>query len=306
MKCNLCGSVRNSVFVSGIYEFDSRNYCLMRCEDCGLVFVKPLPSLSERKKMYSEKYFEENKVSGFRERGYKDDKEFYAERYKLILNRLKGIRGGGRLLEVGSAGGYFLNMARSSGYCVRGVEISKWAADFSRKKFGVDVFVGEVSDAGFKSGSFDVVVAGNVLEHVDDPMSFVREVNRVLAPGGIFVVEVPYFINSPYFRVARFVFGRVFKVGRRNKEFLEFMKINRYGPISPPYHIYEFSISTIKRGLAVNGFDILRIDSSFPDAALKHSLFVNAFLFCFSKLVSFLMGVFRINFCNVTVYARKR
>jgi len=305
MRCNLCGSERNKMFVERIYSFKNKNYNLVKCLKCGFVFVEPMPSANERREMYSEKYFEDNKVSGFREKGYKDDEEFYADRYKLILNNLRKIKPSGKILEIGSAGGYFLNMARDAGYEVQGVEISKWAVDFSRKKFGLKVFNGELENAKFLDGNFNIVVAGNVLEHVENPMKFISEASRVLQKNGVFVVEVPYFINSPYFPFARFLFGKLIHVNPENKEFLEFMKINKYGAISLPYHLYEFSLSSIRDYLKKNGFKIIKIDSTFTEPSLKYSSAVNLFVSAVYKSVNLLMKVFGIKFCNITFYAKK-
>jgi SAM-dependent methyltransferase len=57
------------------------------------------------------------------------------------------------------------------------------------------VFEGELLQAGFPDNSFDVVTAWHVVEHLQDPHALVREVQRILRPGGLFVVEVPNFAS---------------------------------------------------------------------------------------------------------------
>ena len=61
---------------------------------------------------------------------------------------------------------------------------------------GVDVVADLELGLPFDDASFEAVFADQVLEHVRDLVALVREVHRVLKPGGVFVVHVPYFRSS--------------------------------------------------------------------------------------------------------------
>jgi SAM-dependent methyltransferase len=96
----------------------------------------------------------------------------------------------GALLDIGCATGRFIGMARKRGFDVSGVENNARAAETARNQ-GLDVFCGDVADAGFERNRFDVVTMWHVLEHVRDPRGTVSEVARILRPGGWFVFCVP-------------------------------------------------------------------------------------------------------------------
>ena len=72
---------------------------------------------------------------------------------------------------------------------MRGVELSRTGAEHSRTPLGLDVFCGQLADA--PAGPADVVCFWDTLEHVPDPLEFLRQVRRRLAPGGVFALSVP-------------------------------------------------------------------------------------------------------------------
>jgi SAM-dependent methyltransferase len=98
--------------------------------------------------------------------------------------------GQGRLLDVGCAMGRFMGLMQSVGWTVSGIEIDPEAAAHARK-VTPDVFHGDPMDAPFAPGSFDLVTAFHVLEHLPDPVGVLRRMLGWLAPGGVAVVEVP-------------------------------------------------------------------------------------------------------------------
>jgi SAM-dependent methyltransferase len=78
------------------------------------------------------------------------------------------------------------------------VDISKYAADFVRRRCGVDVVHGSIDDARFPDASFDVVHMSHVLEHLADPLGNLRTIGRLLRPGGCLIVEVPNEFDNLY------------------------------------------------------------------------------------------------------------
>jgi SAM-dependent methyltransferase len=115
-------------------------------------------------------------------------------RARLMLRRLRWDclpwRGGGRYLDVGCGSGGSLGLARALGWQVAGIEIDA-AAAAKASRFGGPVHVGDADAAPFPPGSFDVVSAFHVLEHVVDPVALLRRMIGWLAPGGLVIVEVP-------------------------------------------------------------------------------------------------------------------
>ena len=114
--------------------------------------------------------------------------------YKRTLARLDRLRPLGpesRILDVGAAQGRFLIVCARLGYQAVGVEPWDQAREMAArlaKHEGVDITLHEgVAEALLlDSGSVDIVHAGAVIEHVDDPQTAFNEAWRVLKPGGVF------------------------------------------------------------------------------------------------------------------------
>jgi SAM-dependent methyltransferase len=157
---------------------------------------------------------------------------------------------------VGCADGAFLALAARRGWKAKGTEISAYAADFAEKASGAEIFRGELSDAGYPAGSFDVVTLWHVLEHMADPRRCLEEVRRVLSPGGLLVLAVPN-VNDILMRAAytaaRFRKPRLFSVNDRE------------------VHLYHFSPVTIKAMIEIAGFESISVspDKGITDAVKR-------------------------------------
>ena len=90
----------------------------------------------------------------------------------------------GRLLDVGCGPGLLLDEARTAGYDVVGVELSREAAQHARDALGLDVHEVALEDFDDAVG-FDVVVLADVIEHVDDPVGAIARCADLLRPGGV-------------------------------------------------------------------------------------------------------------------------
>lgn len=99
-----------------------------------------------------------------------------------------------RVLEIGCASGQTLAYLKERGAELTvGVEYSPEVAERARSR-GIDhVLVGDVEsiDIGFEKNSFDVILAGHVLEHLVDPWSLLRRLHALLKPDGRLVGALP-------------------------------------------------------------------------------------------------------------------
>ncbi|MFA0754087.1 MAG: hypothetical protein IMHGJWDQ_001870 [Candidatus Fervidibacter sp.] len=97
----------------------------------------------------------------------------------------------GRLLDIGCGNGSYLAMMKRLGWEVVGTEIDPKAADIATSSLGIFVHVGDLKDAPFEHASFDVITMSHVIEHVADPIDFLRTAARFLKPGGEMIVVTP-------------------------------------------------------------------------------------------------------------------
>jgi len=100
----------------------------------------------------------------------------------------------GRLVDVGCGNGTFVAATRDLGFDAVGIDFSEKAIAAGRRRFGLEqlypMSIEELRDR-FSAGSFDVVTAFEVLEHVDDVGAFLTELNSLLRPSGHLVISTP-------------------------------------------------------------------------------------------------------------------
>lgn len=190
--------------------------------------------------MYSKEYFEGDFRCGHAG-SYFDEKTHSPLADEKLINTIKRHKPAGKFLEIGCAGGAFLDAVRKAGYDVQGVEFSDDAAALAREKFGLQVITGDVTDGNFPDNTFDVVFMGDVLEHLPDPLATSREVYRIMAPGGIFVIECPMQTNTLFSRIGFAAYSLLGKKATVNM---------------PPYHLFEYRPASMAAMLRRAGFAI--------------------------------------------------
>jgi 2-polyprenyl-3-methyl-5-hydroxy-6-metoxy-1,4-benzoquinol methylase len=97
----------------------------------------------------------------------------------------------GPLLDIGCSVGYTLRAARELGLEPTGSDLSQYAVQTCREQ-GFRAEVGELSRLPFADGEFGIVTMKHVLEHTPDPRAALREVRRVLRPGGATFIAIPH------------------------------------------------------------------------------------------------------------------
>ncbi len=119
---------------------------------------------------------------------------FKAKRHFLRLalehNGVRASEGSLRALDVGCGTGAVLLELSELGFAAEGLDMSPLAKSFCEKK-GQRVTLGEATALPFPDASFDVVTALDMIEHVDNDEQVMKELYRVVKPGGTIVVTVP-------------------------------------------------------------------------------------------------------------------
>lgn len=270
--CFVCDTNEFKIFASNFYLLNGNKYDLIKCNSCGIIIVNPFPNPQELMSMYDSKYFNDCYDSGISNKGYFENVEFMTRRYEHLISKITKFKNTGKILEIGCAGGLFLNIAKQSGFEIFGVELSK---DISiSENLKENIFIGTLEEANFSTDYFDIIYMGHVLEHISTPIETILEVKRILKPSGILIIEVPSFVNSFYYDVLK-RFYKLFNIKPPSM-----FKIETEGKYLKPYHLIEFSPYTIKRFLIKLGFEYVQIeqDIPLPDIVLKKPDNIKEFL----------------------------
>ena len=218
----------------------------VRCRCCGLVQINPQPVPAAVARRYGENHGEdylayekanEEAFLRLQELALKDAGFFELEQMLLSGKTIpSGITApsGATVLDIGCASGSLLMMLKNRGWLVRGVEISGPQAAYCRER-GLEVMALPLEENRFPRQSFDVVLASHLIEHLNDPGNFVREVKRILKPGGRFFVTTPNITGLQ---------SRIFRSRWRSAIF---------------DHLYLFSKRTLRLLLENSGFTVERV-----------------------------------------------
>jgi SAM-dependent methyltransferase len=166
---------------------------VFECKGCGLWYVDRLlkPCAGED---LLHRHMSEHYVSAFAP-GYLDSLPSRAET-SLFSNATSSIRtlypDASCLLDVGCGTGRFLQFMKQSGdwRVLLGLEVSPFLAQRARAK-GLDIVMGDVQSVCFQDGSFDVVAMWDVVEHLARPLDALKQIHRILSPGGILILLTP-------------------------------------------------------------------------------------------------------------------
>jgi SAM-dependent methyltransferase len=114
---------------------------------------------------------------------------WYRERRKLVARSIRGLRPG-VALDVGAAGGGNTRVLQAAGWRAAALEYGEEGARVCAER-GIPVLRGDATRLPLAPESLDLVVAYDVLEHIDDDATAAKEVFELLRPGGLFLVSVP-------------------------------------------------------------------------------------------------------------------
>lgn len=166
---------------------------IVRCRRCGVAFAAERPSLQQAIATHGGDYFLANKDFIFPDG--KPDVFNYVMPRTLFFHALGMYAfrpANRRALDVGCGVGIMPRYLEFLGFEAHGVEISSWAVDYARRELGqTRIQQGTVEQAAFPDGHFSLITLVHVLEHLDDPLPTLRELRRILEPGGLLYVESP-------------------------------------------------------------------------------------------------------------------
>lgn len=211
----------------------------VECKNCGLIFTNPMPTL--------ETIIKGNDALNYvmKSRGtlsqYRGGKEF--------TFFLKKIKDKGILLDVGCAEGFFLKgIEDNSEWKAEGVDVIKAAIDFANEKLKIKAHFGTLDTLEECSNRYDFVRMNNIIEHVQNPVTFLKKTNEILKTGGLVLCSTPNGVQD----------GSVLKVANKQGTVLNLLE----------NHFFYYKPKTLKAIFESCGFEIVK---AYCDG-IKHSL----------------------------------
>lgn len=214
-----------------------RGFTIVVCRTCGLRYVNPRPTPEWLDAWYRHEYYEQGRAdaAGAEHLVHRDMKLATAH---LRLELLRAYRPAGRLVDVGSGGGFLVRAAGEAGWRAVGLEPSESASRSAVREEHIQVVTGRLQAAPLAPGRFDAVTMLDVLEHVLDPRAFLREARRLLVPGGLLLVETPNIAGC-----------------------VPALMGARHPWICPPEHLTYFTPGTLRRVIEESGFRVRVLQS---------------------------------------------
>ena len=229
--CLLCGSSQSEPFVTGndrLFGIAPGIYSLVECSGCGLVRLRPRPTPEQITSFYARNYW------------FAGGPLLELYRRTVLLDHVQfatatsnGDRG--TVLDVGCGGGLFLRMMKERGYDVLGLDFSAEAARIAREQNAVRVLVGDLPEVPIEPASCALITMFHVVEHLLDPIAYLRAAARLLRPGGRLIIQVP------------------------DRDCWEAVLLgSRWTGLDIPRHIHVFRSCDLKRLVESCGFEIVR------------------------------------------------
>ena len=235
IKCNICGGDDYKIIIRPKKKMGNKSISvfrstrgfqqIVRCNKCGLVYVNPRVDSKVLANLYLK---EDNSI-------YIKNTKDRTDTFRKNLNIINSFcQKKGNILDIGTATGLFLKIAKDDGWKSYGVEVNKAAVIYANEKYEANVKLGTLKKAKFNDNFFDVITMWDVLEHMPDPNKELEEIYRILKPGGFLIINYPDFSS-----VTAKIFG--------SKWWFIFLS-----------HLFYFEHDSINKILTKNKFEILK------------------------------------------------
>ena len=222
-ECIACGIAAQSV---PLYRG------IRRCHRCGHVYADLRLTDDELFALYNERFF-----TGAEFSDYAADERFFRKNFQLRYKELERFIDPARhkrLLEIGSAYGFFLDTVRAEFASAQGIDITEAGVTHAREYFKLDVVQGDFLAHDYGAQKFDVVCMWDTIEHLRAPQLYVEKIARLTDRGALLAVTT----------------ADVASLNARLRQ-------ERWRMIHPPTHLHYFSAATLTRLLERCGFEVV-------------------------------------------------
>lgn len=220
--CAVCGGASASTLYEGI----------LRCAACGHVFADMRLTDEELFRLYNEEFF-----TGAEFSDYASDERYFRKNFALRFRELQKFIDPARhrrLLEIGSAYGFFLDTVKHHFASAEGIDITDAGTVHARERLGLDVVQADFLAHDYGARKFDVVCMWDTVEHLREPQAYVEKIAAHTDAGALLAMTT----------------GDIASVNAR-------LRGRSWRLIHPPTHLHYFSPGTIARMLDRHGFEVV-------------------------------------------------
>ncbi|MEZ5658972.1 MAG: class I SAM-dependent methyltransferase [Burkholderiaceae bacterium] len=191
-QCPICAATAAPLFPA------VNGYAIDRCSACGHAFCRDHFGLSHTTEAYDDDYFNGGGLGYPDYLAEADVRRRFANWYARRLNELNTVAEltvPGQALDIGCAAGFLMQGLADHGWRVSGIDPNCSMVGHARSQLGLDAHVGQTETLSRTNGltvpvrGYDLVMMVQVIAHLIDPRVAIAEVARVLAPGGVLLVE---------------------------------------------------------------------------------------------------------------------
>jgi len=252
-RCDLCGKEKTEFFL----QAEDRNYQTgkfkyIRCCNCKLVWLSPRPVEAVLGQYYPKIYRAHLAV----EQTSPIQKTIRSLIYEssilskiFIKDQLFFWKEKGKILDVGTGNGRYLEVLKGWGFDSYGLEISPDVVKNAKKNGIQNIEQGVLLTSKYPNGTFDVIRFSHVIEHVPSPKKELLKTNKLLKKKGKVIILIPN-LKSFFFNIFR----------------------SYWYPLDPPRHFYHFTPKIIERYLKECGFRKIEIKYTQSPYTLIRSL----------------------------------
>ena len=190
---------------------------------------------------------DENHWDNLADRQEEDNNKFDKTVAKLIVNTKKYLKAGDTVIDYACGTGNKTIMLADSVKKIYGIDISPKAIKIAGEKAeekgitNIEYSNKDIFDEAFKKGSFDAIIAFNILHLLDDQDSTVKRINELLKPDGFYISITPCLADK---------MGLIM-----NLQFMLFMLMKNI--IAMPFQLKRFKTNEIEELVLKSGFEII-------------------------------------------------
>jgi SAM-dependent methyltransferase len=242
LSCKICNFKNHKIL------FKKDNYLFMKCTNCSLVSIDPIPSMDDLIYYYDTK----NEKNLNYDTNQYELKKFVDFSFRDLILDTISISKNAEIIDIGCYCGLLLDAFKEKGYKnLNGIEMQDQAYKVARAKHN-KIFKTTLEDFSKKKqfrGKFDLVIASGLIEHLRNPNNLVKVAANLLKDDGILVIQTPFADSFLAKILGRF-----------------------WPPYSAPEHIHYFSRKSMGLLLGNNNFELLRCFRHFKKLRLEYVL----------------------------------